>query len=247
MRSSITAAFLLAASLSFGSSQIALAAAPLNKIVNPGFLGVTVKYAELLIGSPAMREKMDDLGFQRNVYERDGCYIDVGVKNDKVISVGMYFQPEKGCDVDVSEIVSRPGVKGSNTRFKDYAGRGDLHFTDPQLPSCNACGEGSFNATIDGVSALGMLSVQLTGDTYGPGNNRDAWRDLLRKNGIDGTRENALPSTAEDCPLRRFGKQAFSLVKDARVTGIAYSRTHRALQPECSGKTVWPLIMRGQN
>lgn len=237
--------FLLAALFSFGHLQVASAAAPLNEIVNPSLLGVTVKYAESIIGSPAMYEKVDDLGFQRNLYKRNDCYIRLGIKNKTVVSVGMYFQPEKGCDVDVSEIVNKAGVRGSMTRFKDYARRGPLYFTSPQLPVCNACGEGSFNATIEGVGMLGNLSVQLSGDTYGPGNNYEAWRDLLRSNGIDGSREDALPLTAKNCPLRRFDEQAFSLLKDTRVTGIEFSRTPGALQPECSGKTVWSLIMRG--
>lgn len=244
MKKLVTATFILVAAFGFSYAQEASAAAPLIKIVNPSFLGVTVKYAEFMIGSPAMREKIDDLGFQRNTYELGDCYINVGIKNDKVVSVGMYFQPDKGCDVDVSDIVNRPSVRGSMTRFKDYERWGDLHITDPQLPSCNACGEGSFYATIDGVGAMGYLSVQLTGDSYGSGSQHDAWRNLLRINGVEG---DSLPLAADNCPLRRFDAQAFSLLKNTPVTGIAFSRTHRALQPECSGKTVWSLILRGQN
>ena len=245
MRKLATSAFVLVVTLTFGGSQVAAAAAPLDKIVNPSFLGVTVKYAEFMIGVPAMREKIDDLGFQRNLYERDGCYIQLGVKSGQVVSVGMYFNPKNGCDLDLSDTTNRPGARGSQTTFKDYAWRGPLHFTDPQLPSCNACGEGSFNATVDGVGVMGNVSVQLSADTYGPGNKHGAWRDLLRANGIDGTREDSLPLTAENCPLRRFDAQAFNLLKDTRVTGIAFSRTRGALQPACSGTTVWSLNRRG--
>lgn len=244
MKKLVTSTFILVAAFGFGYVKDVSAAAPINKIVNPGFLGVTVKYAEFMIGSPAMREKIDDLGFQRNTYERGDCYIDVGIKNDKVVSVGMYFEPKKGCDVDVSNIVNRQGVSmDSMTRFKDYAWRGELHFTSPQFPSCNACGEGPFYATIDGTGAMGYLSVQLTGDAYGSGSQYDAWMSLLERNGVEG---HSLPLTAENCPLRRFDAQAFNLLKNTRVTGIAFSSSlNRALQPECSGKTVWSLNLRG--
>jgi hypothetical protein len=240
-----TPSIFLAAVLTIGCSPWAAASTPLDKIVNPSFIGVTVKYAEFAIGVPAMRERTDDLGFQRNTYERDGCYIQLGIKSGQVVSVGMYFNPKIGCDINAAEATKRPGVRGSQTKFKDYAWRGPLHFTDPQLPSCNACGEGTFNATVDGVGVLNNVSVQLSGDTYAPGNKYDAWRDLLRANGIDGRSEDALPLTAENCPLRRFDAQAFNLLKDVRVTGIAFSRTPEALQPACSGKTVWSLIRRG--
>jgi hypothetical protein len=40
---------------------------------------------------------------------------------------------------------------------------GPLHFTDRQLPACNAWGEGTFSAAVDGVAALGNLVDQLTG------------------------------------------------------------------------------------
>lgn len=246
MTKPLTAAIFSTAAL-FCGLQVAHSAESLNKIVNPSLLGTTVKYAEFLIGAPAMLERMDDVGIQRNSYERKGCYISLGVDNGKVISVGMFFDTAKGCDLDVSETVNRRGAKGSKTTFKDYAWRGPLHFTDPQLPSCNACGEGSFNALIDGVGVMSNLSIQLSADTYGPGNNHDAWRSLLRKNGIDGSPSKALPLTAENCPLRKFDAQAYEILKNTPVTGIAYSRTPEALQPTCSGETVWSLIRRGSN
>jgi hypothetical protein len=240
-----TVAFAVAVTLTFGDVRTATAAAPLDKIVHPGFLGVTVKYAEFMISVPAMREKIDDLGFQRNTYERDDFYIQLGVKSGQVVSVGLYFNPKNGCDLDVSDTIKTSGARGSQTTFENYAWRGTLHFTDPQLPVYNACGEGTFNATVDGIGALDYVSVQLSADTYGPGSRWDAWRDLLRANGIDGTRKDLLSKTVENCPLRRFDAQAFNLLKDTRVTGIAFSRAREALQPACSGTTVWSLNMRG--
>lgn len=133
----------------------------------------------------------------------------------------------------------------SKTTFRDYAWRGPLHFTDPQLPSCNACGEGSFHAIIDGVGALSMLSVQLEGATYTPDSRYDDWRSLLRSNGVDGSDDEALPVTSSNCPLRRFDREAYELLKGTKVTGIAFSRTPEVLQPQCNGKTVWSLIRRG--
>lgn len=234
----------------FSISNKALASTSLDEIVTPDMLGVTVKYAEHKIGVPAMREKIDELGFQRNSYELNGCYISIGIKNSEVVSIGMYFQPEKGCDVDVSSVMHRSSgvIRGSSTTFKDYAWRGQLHFTDPQIPSCNACGEGTFYAMIDGYGALGYLSVKLSADTYGPGNNHRAWRDMLGQN-LGYEEFDNLPLTAKNCQLRNFDGQAFELLKDTKVTGIEYSRSTlypSPLQPQCSGKTVHSLILRGQ-
>ncbi|RRU02341.1 hypothetical protein [Stenotrophomonas sp. 278] len=223
----------------------------LDEVVNPSMLGKTLKYAEFKIGSPAMREFTDDLGIRRNFYEVNGCTVAVSVSNSNVVSVGMSLEPTKGCDLDVNGIAegAKPGSKAtilaSKTTFKDYAWRGPLHFTDPQLPSCNACLEGGFNANIDGVGALGMVSVQLEGATYTPDSRYQDWRSLLRNNGIDGTDSDALPITSSTCPLRRFDHQAYQLLKNTKVIGISFSRTSEVLQPQCSGKTVWPLIHRG--
>lgn len=231
MKNTAAALFLF----SLANVPAAFAAAPLNEIVNPKFLGVSLKYAESKIGSPAKYEHTDALGFKRNTYELQKCQIEVGVKDNKVVSVGMYFDPKKGCDVDVSEIVNKPGSKGSKTRFKDYSWRGELHFTSPQMPPCNACGEGPFYATIDGVGAMGMLTVQLQGDYIAPGSKYDEWTQVIRDSGIDTWK---LSQSAQNCELRRFDKQGYALLKDTPVTGIAFSYTHRALQPECSGESV---------
>jgi len=223
----------------------------LNEIVNPAMLGKTLKYAEFKIGSPAMREVTDDLGIQRNFYEVNGCTVVISVSKNNVVSVGMSLEPSKGCDLDVNGIAegsahrSKAKILASKTTFRDYAWRGPLHFTDPQLPSCNACGEGSFHATIDGVGALSMLSVQLEGATYTADSRYDEWRSLLRNSGVDGSDDDALPVTSSNCPLRRFDQEAQELLKGTKVTGIAFSRTPEILQPQCSGKTVWPLIHRG--
>lgn len=249
VRNFFTITFLIA-TIGFSISNKTFASTSLDEIVTPDMLGVTLKYAEHKIGVPAMKEKVDDLGFQRNIYEFNGCYIGIGIKNGEVVSIGMSFQPEKGCDVDVSGVMyQRSGViKGSSTTFKDYAWRGQLHFTDPQIPTCNSCWEGLFYATIDGVGALGNISVQLTADAYGPESNHRAWKDMLNKNGLSYEEFENLPLAAENCPLRRFDDQAFGLLKDTKVTGIEYGRSNmepRSLQPQCSGKTVHSLMLRG--
>ncbi|MEG0007947.1 MAG: hypothetical protein RR721_07995 [Aeromonas sp.] len=235
--------------ISLSLSSKALASISLDEIVTPNMLGVTLKYAEHKIGIPAMKEKIDELGFQRNIYELNGCPIDMGVKNGEVVSIGMSFQPNNGCDVDVSGVMYKPSgvVKGSSTTFKDYAWRGQLHFTDPQMPTCNACWEGLFYATIDGFSALGNISLKLT--AYGgPESSHRAWKDMLEKNGLSYEEFEKLPLTAQDCPLRHFDEQAFGLLKDTKVTGIEYGRSNmepQPLQPQCSGKTVHSLMLRG--
>lgn len=249
VRNFITIAFLIAI-VGFSISNKTYASTSLDEIVTPSMLGVTVKYAEYKIGVPAKREKIDDLGFQRNIYDLNGCYISIGIKNGEVVSIGMSFQPENGCDVDVSGMMYRPSgvIKGSSTTFKDYAWRGQLHFTDPQIPTCNGCWEGIFYATIDGFSALGNISVQLTADSYGPESGHRAWRDMLDKNNLGNEKFENLPLTAENCPLRRFDEQAFNLFKDTKVAGIEYGRSNMEpspLQPQCSGKTVHSLMLRG--
>jgi hypothetical protein len=245
-----TLASLIALTATFLAAPLSFAATPLSDVVTPGLLGKTLKYAEFKIGSPAMREVTDDLGIQRSTYELNGCIVSLGAQNNNVVSVGMLLNPAKGCDLDVNGIAQTPPgskskILASNTTFGDYAWRGPLHFTDPQVPLCNACGEGSFNATIDGIGVFGMLSIQLEGATYTRDSNYDEWRSILRSGGIDMTDDNALPVTSENCPLRRFDQQAFPLLKGTKVTGIAFSRTREVLQPQCNGKTVWPLIRRG--
>ncbi|MFM5231315.1 hypothetical protein ACET9H_18965 [Aeromonas media] len=243
----ITIAFLVTMT-SFSISSKAIASSSLDEIVTPNMIGVTLKYAEYKIGVPAMKEKIDDLGFQRNSYELNGCYIYMGIKNGEVVSIGMSFQPEIGCDVNVSGVMYQPSgfIKGSSTTFKDYAWRGQLHFTDPQIPTCNACWEGMFYATIDGSSASNYISLKLT--AYGgPESNHRAWKDMLENNGLNYEELDRLPLAAENCPLRRFDVQAFGLLKDTKVTGIEYGRSNvdpQPLQPQCSGKTVHSLMLR---
>ncbi|WP_411833525.1 hypothetical protein [Pseudoxanthomonas mexicana] len=200
----------------------------ISKIATPEILGTTVKYAEHLIGSPAMREGADLSGNKINTYRMEKCVIELGIDGSNVVSVRLHLI--NGCDVDVSDIVNKPNTKATETTFKDYAYRGDLHFTDPQLPSCNACGEGPVYALIDGVGATGNYDIQLGAfgvihDEY------QVWRDLLRSAGVDG---DTLPTTAEGCPLRKYDEQAFSLMKDFKVESIAFGQ-RGYLQPACRG------------
>ena len=242
------AAFLLAAGVNACFSTFAYAEAQLSKVVSPSLIGVTLKYAEALIGTPAMNEMTDQFGTQRNDYMLGNCPIGLGVKDGKVVSVSASIDPAAGCDFDVSGIVQKSspsGIMASTTIFKDYAWRGQLHFTDPQLPSCNACGEGTFNAAVDGVGALGNLDVQLTGWTDSQG--YEEWRDLLREAGIGNIPENTFPMTRANCPLVPLDAQAFELLKNTKVRGIAFGRDRvSAIQPLCSGAAVHELNLRAR-
>lgn len=247
-RLSKAAAFLLAAGINASISTCAHAEAQLSKIVSPSLIGVTLKYAEALIGIPAMTEITDQFGTQRNVYMLGKCPIKLGVKAGKVVSVSASIDSTVGCDFDVSGIVQKSSsseTMASTTTFKDYAWRGQLHFTDPQLPSCNACDEGTFNAAVDGIGALGNLDVQLTGWTDSQG--YEEWRDLLRKAGIGDIPENSFPMTRATCPLVPFDAQAFELLKNTKVRGIAFGRDRvSAIQPLCSGAAVHELNRRAR-
>ncbi|KAF7962278.1 hypothetical protein AWV80_23360 [Cupriavidus sp. UYMU48A] len=90
-------------------------------------------------------------------------------------------------------------VMASSTTLGDYAPRGALHFTDPQFPPCNSCGEGAVYANIDGTTAGGGFDMQLIGDTEWK--SRDAWLDTVRRAGID---DEKLPTDGYSCPLRQF-------------------------------------------
>lgn len=230
-----------AALIELALAQPAFAASPLSKIVTPDLLGVTIKFAEHQIGVPARKEKVDGLGILHHYYERQGCSIFVGTKDDKVVSVGANI-PKKGgkCDIDVSNIVNKPGTMASKTVFKDYAWRGILHFTNDQIPSCNACGEGTFNAMIDGYSALGSVDIRLEGfedDKW------EAFADYMLKNGMDYDERDKLPMTGYDCPLREYDAIGYEYLKNTRVIAIEFGR-YGSLQPQCSGAAVHDLILR---
>lgn len=210
-----------------------------QEVVDRSIIGVTQKYAEFKIGSPAITEKYDSLGIQRNLYQVGKCYVTLGIKNSEVVSVRMYAS--KGtCDLNLSGKFpfSKPGKMLTDTTFEDWSRLGPLHFVDPGLPSCNACGESDISVygLIDAVGVNGMIEVQVGGG--GSGNDaitkgHSAWRDMLRNARIEG--EN-LPVTAQNCPLRQFDKQAFQLMKGANVTSIGYGRPN-TLQPACSATT----------
>lgn len=210
-----------------------------QEVVSRNIIGVTQKYAEFKIGSPAITEKTDSLGIQRNLYQVGKCYVTLGIQNSVVVSVRMYAS--KGtCDLNLSDEYpfGKPGKMLTETTFEDWSRLGSLHFVDPGLPSCNACGEaGRFvYGLIDAVGANGMIEVQVGGG--GSGNDAatkgySAWRDILSDARIDGE---SLPISGKNCPLRQFDKQAFHLMKSTKITSIGYGRSN-TMQPACSATT----------
>lgn len=212
----------------------------MDQIVTPENLGANLKYVEALIGGPAMRTMKDDLGIERNFYKRGECYIQVNVKEARVVSVGASNLDAEGCDVDVGFLLSQGShVMASKTKYADYVVRGPLHFTDGQVPSCNACGEGlSPYALIDGYSAIGNFDVRLSGD--GDMDAGEKWRDLIRNSGV---LDHNLPQTKENCPLRAFDAQGFEFLKHTKVTGIVFGIPGN-VQPVCSGEAIWDEIRR---
>lgn len=242
MSKTLSAALACLVALGSLMSSSAYAEAPLSKIVTPALLGTTLKYAEYQIGVPAMHGLKDGVGIRRNLYERDNCTIFLGLKDNKVVSVGAQpVDPWKGgkCDIDVSEIVKRP-AKVFDTTFRDYAWRGTLHFTSPQIPSCNSCNEGGFNAMIDGVGVLNNIDIRLIAREN---DGFSKWNNYLYDHGIDGDVRMHMPMTGDNCPLRRFDRLGFQLLQNTPVIGIEYGR-YRSLQPQCNGEAVTNLELR---
>jgi hypothetical protein len=227
---------LVSAVLSAGIAQTARAEAPISKIVNPKIIGTTLKYAEYQIGSPAMLEWKDSLGIQRNIYEKGECRIELGVQANKVVSVSMYIGDNASCDLDAGPLSfgHLAGRKVTQTTFMDWTWRGQPHFSDPGLPSCNACQETPVDvyARWPAFGVVGNLELQAGADNAGKGH--DTWRDILYKTGVDGDK---LPKTEQNCPLQRFDAQALQLMGAARVTIIAIGQAG-TLQPACSAETI---------
>jgi hypothetical protein len=202
-----------------------------QQIVSPGSLGANLAYVENQIGQPAKFTRVDGLGITRNLYEVSGCVVNVGVLEGKVVSIGMMLKPNV-CDLDVSEILGvRSPILASATTYRDWSSRGQLHFTDDQIPSCNACGEGFPNAIIDGYSAGGLFDIMLSG--WGDFSKASQWKDAIWNSGID---LDKLPTTKE-CPLRQFDGLAYSLMADTPVEGVEFGRIG-AVQPVCSARPV---------
>ncbi|MFM0093396.1 hypothetical protein PQR46_41780 [Paraburkholderia sediminicola] len=227
---------LVAAALSAGVTQTAHAEAPISKIVNEKIIGTTLKYAEFQIGSPAMLEWKDSLGIQRNIYEKGECRIELGVQANKVVSVSMYIS-NTSCDLDAGQISFGhiAGRKVTQTTFNDWAAwRLEPHFSDPGLPSCNACQEDRIEVyeRFPAFGVFGMLELQVGSSS--PGKGYDTWRDMLYNAGVDGDK---LPVDGESCPLHRFDAQAQKLMGNARVASIAIGRPG-TLQPACSAVTI---------
>jgi hypothetical protein len=210
----------------------------IQELVSRYTLGITQKYAEFKIGSPAITEKTDSLGIQRNLYKVGQCLVTLGIKNSEVVSVRMNASKAK-CDLDVSdEFLSKRRKMLTDTTFDDWAQRfGTLHFTDPDIPGCNACEESDFDVygRVDASGVFGMIEVQVGGDSSGTAASKghEAWREMLSRAGIDG---NDLPISGLDCPLRQFDTLAFQLMKTAKIISIGFGRPN-TLQPECSAVT----------
>lgn len=212
----------------------------IQELVSDKVIGVTQKYAEFKIGSPAMTEKIDSLGIQRNDYKVGKCFVTLGIKNSEVVSVRMYASKGK-CDLDVSNRLSGSKTRKmlTDTTFEDWARPGELHFTDPSLPSCNACWESFVDVygLIDAVGVNNMIEVQVGGGSSGTGSGAkgyDAWREMIRKAGI--IEDLHLPLSGFNCPLRKFDTLAFQLMKTVKIKSIGYGRPN-TLQPQCSATT----------
>ncbi len=202
-----------------------------QQVVNPASLGTNFAYLESIIGRPAKFTDVDVLGITRNRYEVSGCFLEVGVREGKVVSVGMMLNPNT-CDLDVSGLLGTASpTLASATTYRDWSSRGQLHFTDVQIPGCNACGEGFPNAIIDGTSASGLFDIKLSG--WADLSKADPWKEAIRESGLD---LNSLPIT-KDCPLREFDGLAYSLMADTPVDGIEFGRIG-AVQPVCSASPV---------
>lgn len=209
-------------------------------VVQRGILGITQKYAEFKIGSPAITEKTDHFGIQRNIYEVSNCYVTLGIQKGIVVSVRMFVG--KNCDLDVSDELRKPGTKLSQTTFEDWGRPGEIHFVDPdQFPPCNGCGEyGEFVfGNFDARGANGMVEKQLGGGDYSDKVfyvGLQHWKDMIWNSGID---TDHLPLTSDvlsPCPLQKFDEAGYQLMSKGKISsiGFGYSGT---LQPACSAET----------
>jgi hypothetical protein len=217
----------------------------LQDVVSSNILGITQRYAEFKIGSPAITEHTDHFGIQRNLYSVGGCGVTLGIQKGTVVSVRMFVSAN--CDLDVSEHFGKPGTKLSQTTFEDWARPGMIHFVEPDgMPPCNGCGEkGDFVfGKIDALGMNGMVEMQLGG---GDDEDKvfvrglDAWKEMLSRAGID---YDHLPlklySTAgkemKECPLRQFDEAAYLLMSKGKIRSIGYGRDN-TLQPACNAST----------
>ncbi|MCL5796580.1 MAG: hypothetical protein M1579_03650 [Gammaproteobacteria bacterium] len=211
----------------------------IDDVVNPSIIGTTKKYAEFKIGSYAVSENIDKLGFQRNNYIVGRCLVTLGFKEEKVVSVRMFASEE--CDIDVSKHFYVNAIEKkmlTDTTFEDWGRHGDLSFTSPILPSCNACGESGIDVfgRIDPLGVNGMLETQVGASVYGNSMAQqgfDKWLKLIRDAKID---SDELPVSKFGCPLHKFDAQAFELMKTAKIRSLAYGKPD-TLQPQCNAYT----------
>lgn len=203
----------------------------IQRVISPSAIGTTLAYTEHLLGTPAMRSNVDPIGVTRNIYQVGDCTVSVGVKNGKVVAVGMWLKPG-ACDIEVSGLLfqQRP-VMASSTRYRDWSQRGPLHFVDEQIPSCNACGEGFPMAYVNGTSAGGLFDVMLSG--WDNLDKADPWKDAIRNSGINLER---LPITKDNCPLQRFDDLGARTMGNTPVESIQFGE-RGTLQPVCNART----------
>jgi len=210
----------------------------LQDVVSSNILGITQRYAEFKIGSPAITEHTDYFGIQRNTYSIGGCGVTLGIKKGTVVSVRMFVS--KNCDLDVSGVFGRPGTKLSETTFEDWVQlrKQAIHFVEPDaMPPCNGCGEhGAFVfGKIDALGMNGMVEIQLGGGDYEDKvfvRGLDTWKEMLNRAGID---YDHLPLEGE-CPLQQFDEVAYRLMGKGKIQSIGYGRDN-TLQPSCNAST----------
>lgn len=214
-------------------------AATLERVVSPDILGSNSSFVENLLGQPARHTALDGMGVTRNTYEIGDCTLHTGVVEGRVVSVRLNLIPGV-CDIDVRELLGRPAsTMASSTTYGDWSTRGALHFTDLQMPSCNACWESYPYALIDGTSAQGSFDILLNG--MGDWGRADVWHEAVRRSGLD---LESLPNTGRGCPLRAFDEIGSMQMGATRVDTIEFGRRD-AVQPACSARPV--QMRRGED
>jgi hypothetical protein len=207
-----------------------------DDVVSWDTLGLTQKYVEFKIGSPAMTEFTSPEGIQINRYEIGKCIVSVGFKKGTTVSVGT--EVSANCDPDVSKYFRVPGVKLSQTTFENWEQLSSqwhgqvMHFVDPIQDHCNSCEEEV------GVSAIflpcggnGDLGLRLWGKDYGDqvfSKGLDVWKEKLHQAGIDGGQLYE-KRRFKGCPQEAFDEDAYRLMGKGKIWQIEISR--RAGEP----------------
>jgi hypothetical protein len=216
-------------------------------VVQRSTLGITQKYAEFKIGSPAITEHTDYLGIRRNLYQIGTCYVTLGIKKGSVVSVRMFVN--KNCDLDVSNETSKPGkTMLSQTTFEDWARLGNFSFVEPDEMGASSNGIGEYGEFVFGkvgaATVNGMVEVQLGGGDYQDKvftSGLETWKEMLTKAGID---YRNLPLT-EPCPLHQLDEAAYQLMGKAKITSIGFGFSN-TLQPACNASTDQQMRSTGE-